>query len=510
VLAGRWGDVTRQTEAVGCSRQIAYRHAQRVQQAVALQGSTGPTRQEQLHEIQTLRQENRRLRKSLEQTIALPKAKRRHFATVAAAMGLSSRQIAALLAILLPVALRPSHPTLRRWVHQEAVKAGDLLKRLDRACRALVMVACLDEIFFRRQPVLVAVEPRSMAWVLGQRTSDRSGPTWAAALQPWTALEAVVADGGTGLHAGLSLVQQERHESHRAPLEVGLDVFHTQREAQRLLRRIWDRTEGLWSKAEAADRQVERDKRQGEGAQKAAACARWAWTRAGEAFEHAEAVQAAWQEITAALQVFDPNGRLNARPGAERRIARAIPQLSGADWSKVIRALRDPRSVMFLDRLHRQLCAAEPDAQRRAELVRLWWLRRQRPRGQSAPSGGAAHVAHLVQMRVCAHLGADWGEAYRRVSRVLWSTVRASSAVECMNSVIRMHQARHRSLTQPLLDLKRLYWNCREFSEGKRRGRCPYEHLGLELPSYDIWELLQRSPEDLKLPEGMSTSGIAA
>jgi hypothetical protein len=511
VLAGRWGDVTRQAEAAGCSRQIAYRHASRVQQAVAQQEGTGPTRLELLHEIQTLRRENHRLRKSLEQTIALPKAKRRHFATVAAAMGLSSRQIAALLAILLPVALCPGHATVRRWVHHEAVKAGDLLKRLDRVCKVLVTVACLDEIFFRRQPVLVAVEPQSMAWVLGQRAGDRSGPTWAAALQPWTALEAVIADGGTGLRAGLSLVQQGRHDSHRAPLEVGLDVFHTQREAQRLLRRIWDRTEGLWSKAAAADRQVEQDQRQGQGAQKAAACARWAWKRAGEAFDHAEAVQAAWQEITAALQVFDPDGRLNTPSEAEARLARAIPQLTGADWSKVIRALRDPRSVMFLDRLHRQLGAAEPDARRRAELVRLWWLRRQRPRGQSAPSaGGAAHVAHLIQMRVCAHLGADWGEAYRRVSRVLWSTVRASSAVECMNSVLRMHQARHRSLTQPLLDLKRLYWNCREFSDGKRRGRCPYAHLGLKLPSYDLWELLQRSPEDLKLPEEVSTSELAA
>ena len=166
---------------------------------------------------------------------------------------------------------------------------------------------------------------------------------------------------------------------------------------------------------------------------------------------------------------------------------------------------------MLLDRLHRQLSVAEPDAERRAALVRLWWLRRQRPRGKSAcGGGGAAHVAHLVQMQVCAGLGADWAEAYRRVARVLWSTVRASSAVECMNSVIRMHQARHRSLTQPLLDLKRLYWNCREFDEGKRRGRCPYAHLGLELPSYDLWELLQRPRDDLKLPEELSTSELAA
>jgi hypothetical protein len=375
----------------------------------------------------------------------------------------------------------------------------------------LVTVACLDEIFFRRQPVLVAVEPQSMAWVLGQRAGDRSGPTWAAALRGWPALRAVVADGGTGLHAGLSLVQQQRQKSAQAPLEVGLDVFHTQREAQRLLRTIWSRTEGLWIKAEAAGRQVSQDKRQGQGAQKAAARARWAWERAIDAFHQAEAVEAAWQEITAALQVFSPDGRLNARPEAETRIAQAILRLRGADWSNVIRTLRDPRSVMFLERLHRQLSAAEPDAERRAALERLWWLRRQRPLGKSRlAEGGSAHVAHLVQMQVCAGLDAGWGEAYRRVSRVLWSTVRASSAVECMNSVIRMHQARHRMLTQPLLDLKRLYWNCREFDDGKRRGRSPYEHLGLKLPTYDMWELLQMLPEALEPAQEVSTSELAA
>jgi hypothetical protein len=42
-----------------------------------------------------------------------------------------------------------------------------------------------------------------------------------------------------------------------------------------------------------------------------------------------------------------------------------------------------------------------------------------------------------------------------------------------------------------MLDLKRLYWNCRVFHAGKRKGRCPYEHVGLKLPSYDFWTLLQ-------------------
>ena len=511
VLFGRWGEVTRQAETAGCSRQTVYQHARRVQQAIAQQDETQPTRQQLLDQIRDLRRENRQLWKWLELTIDFPKAQQRHFATLAAAMGLSSRQIAQLLAILLPVALRPAPATVRRWVYQEAVKAGPLLKRLDRACRSLVIVACLDEIFLCRQPVLVAVEPQSMTWILGQRTGDRSGPTWAAALKDWSALEAVVADGGTGLHAGLERIQQQRQEAHQSPLEVGLDVFHTQRDAQQLLRSIWSRGEGLWAQAEAADRQVARDRTQGRDARGAAPRARSAWTRAIIAFHRAEAVEAAWQEITAALQVFRPDGTLNTRPEAEVRIAQAIGRLSGADWSKVIRALRDARSLMFLDRLHRQLGVAEPDAERRAAFVRLWWLRWQRPRGRSTSSaGGAAHVAALVQLQVCAGWGGDWSDAYRRVSRVLWSTVRASSAVECMNSVIRMHQARHRSLTQPLLDLKRLYWNCRAFDDGKRRGHCPYEHLGLKLPSYDLWDVLQRSPEDLGFAEGVSTSELAA
>jgi hypothetical protein len=66
-----------------------------------------------------------------------------------------------------------------------------------------------------------------------------------------------------------------------------------------------------------------------------------------------------------------------------------------------------------------------------------------------------------------------------------------------MNSVWRLHQSRHRRLTQGLLDLKRLWWNVRAFRSGKRKGQCPYQRLGLRLPTYDLWELLQTDPEEL-------------
>jgi hypothetical protein len=96
-----------------------------------------------------------------------------------------------------------------------------------------------------------------------------------------------------------------------------------------------------------------------------------------------------------------------------------------------------------------------------------------------------------VQQIRCRHLSPSWKESYRQVALVLSRAVRASSAVECMNSVLRMHQSRHRTLTQGMLDLKRLYWNTRAFHGGKRKGRCPYQLLGLSPPCYDFWSLLQ-------------------
>lgn len=37
-----------------------------------------------------------------------------------------------------------------------------------------------------------------------------------------------------------------------------------------------------------------------------------------------------------------------------------------------------------------------------------------------------------------------------------------------------------------------LYWNTRRFRKGRRRGKCPYQLLGLNLPSYEFWRILQR------------------
>jgi hypothetical protein len=491
-LTGLYGDVTRQARLADCSRQTIYDHAHKVQAAVADAHDGGPTRATLIAENQQLRQENAQLWDWLAQTIEFPAGKQHEFVVTATAMGLSLSQVLALLALILGQRACPGRSTLHRWIKLAGAAASRVLTCLDARCRALVLVGCLDEIFFHGRPVLVGVEPASLTWFLGQKADDRSGATWAKALRDWDALSYVTADAGKGLQAGIAAVQRERQGDGKPSLESGLDVFHTTYEAGRVLRQSWNRLDRLWEQAELASRRVERSQRQGQDARGVASVAGRAWKQVEAAFAEYERSEAGWEIAHGALAVFGPEGRLNDRTRASEQIALALPMLPGRAWSKVRGLLQAEGTLTFLDRLHRQLGEAVPEDSLRAELVRLWWLRRRRPRANTTGGvAGAGHVAHLVQQVVCRQMDADWREPYGAVSRVLRRTVRASSAVECMNSVLRMHQSRHRTVNQGLLDLKRLYWNCRAFREGKRRRHSPYELLGLKLPSSRFWDLLR-------------------
>lgn len=337
---------------------------------------------------------------------------------------------------------------------------------------------------------------------------DRSGSTWTEALQGFDALEQAVVDGGSGLRRGLADFQSQRKNAgNSTTLEVSLDVFHTKQEAQRVLRKLWNRVESRWARAEEADRQVGRAWRNGGDRRGFGGVAGKAWKKVERVMERYDRLEQAWKRVETAFELFRPDGRLNDRTWAEGEIAAAVKELDGAEWGKLRRALADRRSLTFLDRMQRQLAAAEPRAELREALVRRWWLRRQSVAVPAdAPGGGRPLAAALVQTEYCRRLAANWQESYRRVAAVLRQTVRASSAVECMNSVLRMHQGRHRTVTQPMLDLKRLYWNCRPFRSGKRRARSPYELLGLTLPTTDWWQLLHTPPADLT--QELSSSGV--
>src|SRR5687768_2853886 len=137
-------------------------------------------------------------------------AKQRAFAGSGGAMGLRLSQIVTLFAIVLPLGAVPSRAMGGRWMQAAAAQAGRLLVGLDLACQARVRVRCLDEIFLHREPVLMAIEPPSMAWMAGQRGPDRRGESWREVITTWPCLEHVIADGGQGLERGVKLANAAR------------------------------------------------------------------------------------------------------------------------------------------------------------------------------------------------------------------------------------------------------------------------------------------------------------
>jgi len=170
--------------------------------------------------------------------------------------------------------------------------------------------------------------------------------------------------------------------------------------------------------------------------------------------------QAAAQKASALLPLLDA--------------AATLPLLDEPVWAKTRRALQRPQLLTFLDQAQGQLAALPLSPAVRDAAVHAVGLQ-QRAEGLrgNGPSVAALRGVLLATSLVLALAGAEGTAAVAQVEAVLRQAWRASSLVECLNSVARMQPSRHRRMTPGLLDLKRLYWNCRTFRTGRRRKQTP-------------------------------------
>ena len=259
------------------------------------------------------------------------------------------------------------------------------------------------------------------------------------------------------------------------------------------MRKTWGAATRALDRADAAQKAFDHRARQGQSRQGHGAPLNRLWRQAERAWDQATAAERAWDRAKSAFEFFTPEGRLNDRAAAAAVVAAASPHLGGAAWAKTRRLLLRRESFTFLDQVQGRLAelGLAPDVL--SALLDLEGLRRQ-PRRLSAATRVWASVRTVQLTKTCP----DWRDEAQRVRAVLRGVWRASSLVECVNSVARMQQARHRKMTQGLLDLKRLYWNLRRFRTGRRKDRMPYGLLGLKLPDLSFWEFLELTPEGLR------------
>jgi hypothetical protein len=506
VFVGPHGSVSGYARDRGVSRQWVYREANGV--AAALENSRQRQEIADLQaQVHQLKQKCRTLEKSLAQAVLLDEDKQAEFASVCQAVGTSLPQCRQLLEVLM--AKPPSVAKLGRWTHAAGEKAGALLAVMDKLARAQVREAAADEIYVK-DPVLMVVELDSLCWTSGRLADTVDGRSWAQEFGQMPNLQQVTRDGGNALKYGVELANAARQEQGREPFVDQGDHFHAMFHGGVGIRRA----QALASKTMATVEQAEKELREcGRNLQSrtgAAARLREAWKKAEAAMDDWIKLERVWEKTKTALPLFTPEGELNTRAQAEAVLAETLPQLPDNGFAKTKRQLEKPEMLAYLDRVQEKLKALPFPEEVKQAAVEQEGLRRRPELLQKESTAAAARRGVLLACAVLLNnAGAMGQEAVAAVHDVFRRAHRASSLVECINSVLRMQQARHRKMTQGLLDLKRLHWNCHTFRTGRRRGASPYQRLGVPWPEgLRWWDVLKLTPEQLQ--EQLSTMKKAA
>lgn len=506
VVLGKFGQVSEFAREQGVSRQSVYRDAQRVQETL-----DGASVRAQLERLQTenaaLRDQVAQQKQRLDVAVVLDDEKQAELASVGQACGVTLPQCQTLLEVLIP-GQSPSIATLGRRTQASGRKAGAFLEVLDEFTRPLVRDTAADEIFVR-EPVLMAVEQESLCWVTGHLSEKLDGQAWSKELELLPHLEQVARDGGSSLAKGIELVNAQREAQGQQPVLEQGDHFHALRPGGVGLRRFETRAKTALTKAEAAQKKLEECIRQGQNQAGATTHAKNAWRNAEAALDAWSAMEKLWQRAKDALRLITPEGELNTRAKAEAVLAEVLPQLPESEFGKSKRQLEKPEMLNYLDRVEDQLKKLPMPEEVKRAAVRQEVLRRQPKRLQGATTQAAAMRGVMLMCTVVLSKAGESGQqAASAVREIFRRAYRASSLVECINSVLRMQQAQHRNMTQGLLDLKRLYWNCHRFRAGRRRDSTPYERLGVPWPEgLAWWDVLKLTPEQLR--DKLSTTKTA-
>jgi hypothetical protein len=506
VSHGQYGDVGHYAQERGVCRQRIYREADWVRQ-ILTKG------QEELESLQArvrqLEQRQTELEQLLANSVVIDEEKQAELASVAQACGVTLRDCWELLEVLIP-GKALSVASLGRRSQAAGAKAGHLLNVLDKLAREQVREGAADEIYVK-DPVLMVVEPESLCWISGRLSAEVTGEAWAREFAVLPNLEQMTRDGGNALQKGVALVNAQRQARGETRMVVDQgDHFHALRDGGVGLNKAQRQASKALAEAEITQKELDARVRQGQSQTPAATRVSFAWKRAEKAMDTWQERERLWHKTKDALHLLTPTGELNTRQQADGVLAQTLPLLPDTDFAKTKRQLQKPEMLNYLDRVQQKIAALPFLEEVKQAAVRHEGLRR-RPEALQGKTVQAAALRGIMLMSavVLSKAGATGQEAVTAVRDIFRRAYRASSLVECINSVLRMQQAGHRQMTQGLLDLKRLYWNCHTFRAGRRRGTSPYQRLGVRWPE-DLrwWEVLKLTPEQLQ--DKLSTAKMAA
>ena len=496
---GFYGVVTDLANAYNTNRQRVYDILDRVLEAFHPK-PPGPTpkpaeaiekRNAELEaENAGLRARVQELEAKQENSIEVTRHRVRDLSLTLAVLPVSYRDIRDVVGLAYGEKYAPSEATLCGMVQYYGVIAGLIL--LDEEVTSKFSSACIDEIFFHQTPILTVVGPDSMAVGACERSQDRTGESWYAVLSHFPNLDYIISDQAKGIARGICLTAgipgTIQHQS---------DLYHLLIVVSRTTRRL----ETCLEKLLKAEEKVWQDWIQGHVYVKTVEKTQATVVRQLEFMEQyyqaLELLDFAFSPMTSDHQV---NGRERGRQILSDVIQRlrSLPELGIDDLVKTL-GKKAPGCLVFLDQLHRELSVIPVEL------------------GEDSQST-AAEMRDLAIQEVCLeHAMADdpsdevfctyralWGKVrslkklmpvFRQVvsavRRILYHPKRASSLVECYNSILRPIQQVKKQVTQEFLWLKALHHNMKTFKQGRRKGKSPFQLLGVDFGNQDWIGLME-------------------
>jgi hypothetical protein len=379
------------------------------------------------------------------------------------------------------------------WVHAELERAGEAALRImnKEEVREALTEAALDEIFAGRRPILTIVDPATMMAVVPEAAEDRKGETWGRALDAYPNLSLAISDQGSGLLKGVEL---------RGGVEHQADLFHIKRSLRRELRRLERGCYECMEEVETARRLVERERllesarvqARIELDEKTAAL-----DRLLSAFDWTELIVGWVEEQT---EVYDTRRqRLRTYIEAQRVVDEALELLAEVDvldTSAVSVIIKGARAGLFtfLQVLERRLASIDvrwrpvtgPRAAMFSAVARVWHEQR---RASGRRRDQERYLTALSGLVYWSKRTENLSEVIEQVFEAIERVVRASSAVESFNSILRPYASVKKRLSQRYLALVAFYWNTHRIAG--RGKRTPFEQAGVDLGSDDWVELLE-------------------
>lgn len=399
----------------------------------------------------------------------------------------SYRDIRDIIAIAFGEEYALSEASLCEMVQYYGTIAGLIL--LDEEVTSKFSSACLDEIFFHQTPILTVVDPDSMAVGASERSEDRTGESWHTILSRFPDLRYVISDEARGIGKGIYLTDETLlHQK---------DLYHLLSEISRTTRRLEARLEKLLKAEEKAWQDWAKGRIYTRTMEKTLAMIDRQLELMEEYYQALELLDYAFSSMTSDYKVNTREHGSQILSDVIQRL-RSLTELEIDDLVEILEK-RVPGCLVFLDQLQHELSSIqvelEQDSGFTAEEIREFAIEevclQQAMMDESTDEILSAYRNLWEKVRSLKELMPLFLQVVSEVKRILYRPKRASSLVECYNSILRPIQQVKKHVTQEFLWLKALHHNMKTFKQGKRKGKSPFQLLDIDFGKQDWIRLLE-------------------